>query len=128
MFPFFLLAAGALTVAPLTNVTIWIDVPHPIKMPAGCVPDCHDRCLRCTLSTLPDCSFTDVLQSTGIVEFYATHPDVACQRDRMYIYTPGRYRLTINKIGQNIEFVPFRFDDNTHVFVSFVLGYQLSDV
>ncbi len=125
MFPFFLLAAGALTVAPLTNVTIWIDVPQPISMPNGCVPDCQDKCWRCTLATLPDCSFTDVSESTGIVGFYATRPDIACQRDRLYIYNPGRYRLTINQIGKNIEFVPFRFDDNTKVFVSFVLGYHI---
>jgi len=127
MLVIFFLFASAFAAAPLTQVTIYVEVFNYIEFPlANCTASCpQDKCLECTLTTLPDCTFTDFLKVNGSVGIYATKPSVACQRDSLYFYTPGSYRLTINRVGKYLQFLPFlKESGSVKVSIDFVLGYS----
>lgn len=123
-----LFMTAVLAVSPLTNASVYIETFGTIdNLPANCTASCpQNKCLHCTLTMLPDCSFTDFMKVTnGSVGIYTTQPSKACQRDSLYIYDPGYYRLTINRVGQFLQLVPFMKQSSDYdILVDFVLGYS----
>lgn len=128
MFLLFLLSLSSGLVLPLNNAEIYMDVIGKMLFsPSNCSVSCQNNCLACNLTTLSDCSFTDqLIVKNGSVGFYDTMPNKSCQREHLYIYTPGLYRLTINKYGEYLQFIPYKISDYAYLSVTFILGYSFS--
>ena len=116
------------TITPLNNAKLYMEVFGDVTyLPSNCSSSCEGKCLECNLRTLTDCSFTDFLKiRNGSVGFFNTLPNKACQRERLYIYNPGEYKLTINKLGKYLQFIPFKVNNANYLSVDFVLGYEIS--
>lgn len=116
------------TITPLDNAKLYMEVfGYVTYLPSNCSSSCEGKCLECNLRTLTDCSFTDFLKiRNGSVGFFNTLPNKACQREHLYIYNSGEYKLTINKLGKYLQFIPFKVNNANYLTVDFVLGYEIS--